>query len=364
MGFRLRLAPYRVALAVHAGHARRAWSERAGLLVRLEDGSGLVGQGEAAPLPGYADDDLSATRAALEAWQGRVLDVPPAGVKLDWLTAWREALPAGTPSATFALETALLDWIARREGLPLHRLLGRWMGRPGAPLAPVPLAALLPADDLEPLEAAERALARGYSTLKLKLGRPGCFEDELAAARRLRERLGRDVCLRFDANGGFSELEAAARLADLAPLEPEFVEEPVARGAPLPDAPAVPLALDESLRDVGLTLTPELAASQRVIALVLKPGVLGGLLAALRLAQHARALGLAPVVSHAFEGPVGFAAACELALALAETSHAAGLAPHAALDAWTAPLPAASAGARLVAHSAPGLGLPLLSPPP
>ena len=40
------------------------------------------------------------------------------------------------------------------------------------------------------------------------------------------------------------------------------------------------------------------------------------------------------VVTHFFDGPIGTAAACELALAIGDVRYAAGLAPHAGLAAW------------------------------
>ncbi len=62
---------------------------------------------------------------------------------------------------------------------------------------------------------------------------------------------------------------------------------------------------------------------------MIKPAV-HGLLGAHALAGRARAAGKGVIVTHLFDGPVGTAAACELALALGETRYAAGLAPHGA----------------------------------
>jgi O-succinylbenzoate synthase len=198
-------------------------------------------------------------------------------------------------------------------------------------------------------------VARGYSTLKFKLGRPGAFDAELGLIREVRRRVGPEVRLRLDANRAFPQSELAERLAALADVKPEFLEEP---SDSLPDASPIPLALDESLSALD-SLDPRLAA-RGVVAVVLKPGVLGGLLRARELARKAASIGLVPVVSHAFEGPLGHAAACELALALGPSRYAAGLAPHAALPAWGIALPRACSGAGLRCHDAPGLGLETL----
>ena len=52
-------------------NARTAWTRREGLLLRLRDEEGRVGQGEASPLPDYSPDTLAGCRAALERFAGQ-----------------------------------------------------------------------------------------------------------------------------------------------------------------------------------------------------------------------------------------------------------------------------------------------------
>jgi o-succinylbenzoate synthase len=342
--------PYRIALSRPAENSRQNWHERAGFLITLRDPQGFIGQGEAAPLPGYSDETLEDTARALRecriaALEGAdELDSERLRALLD------EALPRAAPSARFGLETALLDLLARRRGLPLHRAL-RLLRGDGRELCQIPLAALIPLETA----AAEAAVALGYSTLKLKIGRPEQFAAELGALSAIRRAVGPGVRLRLDANQAFPAALVGERLDSLLAIDPEFVEEPVVRGGVWPQHSPIPLALDESLRQ-GAELSERRSREQHLVAAVLKPGVLGGLLAALELAARAERAGLLPIVSHTFEGVVGFAAACELALALGVVSHAAGLAPHTALGENA--LPAAVATAWLRPHEKPGLGLP------
>jgi L-alanine-DL-glutamate epimerase-like enolase superfamily enzyme len=77
----------------------------------------------------------------------------------------------------------------------------------------------------------------------------------------------------------------------------------------------------------------------------------------LGLAELARGLGLGVVVSHTFEGPVAWAAAACLALAVESPGLAAGLDRHAGLNAWPEVTPATIGQAEIVPASAPGLGL-------
>ena len=86
-------------------------------------------------------------------------------------------------------------------------------------------------------------------------------------------------------------------------------------------------ALDESLQGCAGRL-PALARLPLCSAIVLKPTTLGGFGTCIELAAQAGSLGKAAVVSHALEGPLGWLANAQLALALAPGA-AAGLWPMA-----------------------------------
>jgi o-succinylbenzoate synthase len=84
----------------------------------------------------------------------------------------------------------------------------------------------------------------------------------------------------------------------------------------------LPVALDESL--VGME-PGALGDHRYAAAVVLKPTFLGGLSAALRFAGEASRLGMAPVVSSAYETGVGTAALVALAAAIGGGDAPAGL---------------------------------------
>ena len=326
------------------GNVRASWRRRDGLLLRLTDEAGRVGQGEASPLPGYSPDSLAECRDALATLPPPELDDgTPIVVQLPSLLE-----TVATPAARFAVETALLDLAGQRAGLPLAVLLGD-----GASIRRVPLSALLVgAGEAAILDQAERAIARGIGTLKLKVGRD--FSAEMRLLFALRGKFGDRVKLRLDANGSFAIADVAARLLTLRAIEPELVEEPVADIAWLGPSP-VPIALDESLRRPW----PEIARaveSKNVRTFVLKPTVLGGSLACIALARRGRSLGADAIVTHTFEGPVGLAAAAALALAL-PSAGACGLDHHPGIDAWPAMELPFLVGDSIIASDRPGLGI-------
>ncbi|MEE9576554.1 MAG: enolase C-terminal domain-like protein, partial [Gemmatimonadota bacterium] len=197
-------------------------------------------------------------------------------------------------------------------------------------------------------------------------------DADLALLEALRREVGAAVALRADANRSLPAASAEEWLREAAGFELEFVEEPVAFECLLGlTATHVPIALDESLRGAATEAAEEFAANRiseaadagRCSFVLLKPMALGGLGRCMRLAATARARGAEVVVSHLFDGPVGLAAAAELALALRPTP-AAGLAPHPGLGVWPVAVSPAFQGARLAVHDRPGLGLPPLAAAP
>ena len=373
--------------------AARGRSERAAVLLEVRSDGGAIGLGEAAPLPGMSRDTLEQAEAALAAFAKLVpfelavrdaahvgapnpahvgapipahLTAPvpahvgapvpahlaapvaahvgapvPAHVgapRVDRGTTYvpdtrtpfeildhraARAFAAAPLAARFAIETALGDAIARDRGMSLAALFSP--AHVGAP-SRVPLAAVV--DDAE---AARRAWAAGIRCLKIKLGADDDLDRVIAIAR-----AAPGATLRIDANRSWPRGEVAARLAALAPLRVEYVEEPcrdaheLLRSGPL----AGKLALDESLSELALEDLRAALGSPGLAAVILKPTLLGGLSVALELAALARRAGVAAVASHALEGPIGTAACAELALALGG-EHAAGLARHAGLDGWS-----------------------------
>lgn len=336
------------------GAARARVSTRRGALLTLTDHLGNKGFGEASPLPGHSPESLDAAVTALDGahrWLPETsLDAP-----FEALSAPRvRAMPG---SARFALETALLDLVAKRRGVSLHALLS---GREDDARVPVNAYVGAALDDAL-LDDARAALARGITTLKVKLtGSDARFERERVALLALREHLPGDWTLRLDANAAWTLPAAPARLEALSDLAPAFVEQPVAVGSLRAlGRCAVAWAIDESLSDPDDT---EFALKEGpragCVAAVIKPAM-HGLVGAYELARRASASGLGVVVTHLFDGPVALAAACELALALRDPL-ACGLDLHPGLAAWEpVEIPQRREAAFVTASHAPGLGLDL-----
>ncbi|HMR76928.1 MAG TPA: hypothetical protein PKD61_17535, partial [Polyangiaceae bacterium] len=109
--------------------AQSGWTRRDGLLAGLFNGETLLGLGEASPLPGFGADarsagDSWATDTADGARQelralGHLGELPESAEDVARLC---DEFELSSPSARFALETALLDALGRRRGVALGQL--------------------------------------------------------------------------------------------------------------------------------------------------------------------------------------------------------------------------------------------------
>jgi o-succinylbenzoate synthase len=350
----LRCVPQQFELAVPLRNARQEWRSRNTLIVELADGHGL-GRGEAAPLPGYSRDEPDgAERVLLAIPRAALGECMRLSQPAELLGAAESLIPAEYPAARFALETALLDRLGRQQGRPLWSLLRELLPARGAP-GPVPVCVLL--SGAEPgalLSEASRHHGRGVRCFKLKIGPDRLQPEQAQLLAQLRANWGEQVELRLDANQSLLRAELPGSFERLASYRPEFIEEPLAE----PNAVALAAlpcgwALDESLQRLEPEQIEPLLRAPGCRALVLKPTCLGGFGRCIALAAQAWAHGKAAVVSHSFEGPIGWLACAQLAIALGPAA-AAGIWPPAfeqnrdelVSGGWLQPLPRPGLGAK------------------
>ncbi len=338
----LRLHPHSLSLRQQWRSAAGEIASRDGWLVELVDSNGCSGWGECAPLPSHGTEDFAAAAAALNRWQA-TLPARRVAEALRELAAHDAGL---APAARGAVECALLDLLATHAGQPLYAFLGGRATKHAVRVNAVAGAAI----DAAP--AIARCLADGYTIIKLKLGL-SAPESELAALASIAAMLPAEASLRLDANRAWDADTAARTLAGLASLPVESVEEPLAAPDPgllrrLQDDLPYPLALDES---VPAFVAPGRLRDYPVRRMVLKPGVVGGVLPALAVAQEAEAAGIECVVSTAIEGACGTLAAAHLAAALhGDRAHGLG-----AIE-WLEGAPTLIREGRLQLPAAAGLG--------
>lgn len=209
-----------------------------------------------------------------------------------------------------------------------------WGAQPVQRRDSIPVNATLPAVGPDQVEG---VLARfpGTRTVKVKVAERGqTLADDVARVRATRAFLGPEGRIRVDANGGWNVDEAERAAHTLDPFDLEYLEQPCASVPELAELRArlhdwsLPIAADESVRkaDDPLLVAREGAAD----ILVLKAQPLGGVAAALRIAEQA---GLPVVVSSALDTSVGLAMGAALAAALPDLDYDCGLGTAALLAA-------------------------------
>jgi L-alanine-DL-glutamate epimerase-like enolase superfamily enzyme len=203
----VRVAALDIPLLAPFGISRGALEVAANVLFAVELSDGTMGYGEAAPFPAYNGETQSAALALLTRAGGWL----PGRDAADWrgiASAFRSM--AGTPcgSALCALETALLDAVTRRDGVPLWR----FFGAAGTELETDMTVTTGTPDEAR--EAAGNIRRRGIRMIKAKVGGPGGPEADLARISAILDASPGSPLI-LDGNAGIGRAEASQLIRGL-----------------------------------------------------------------------------------------------------------------------------------------------------
>lgn len=276
--------------------ARGGQSDYRTVMVRITDGDGVEGWGEAAPTRFYGET-LETVQAVLPRYAGELGDDPQ---QLDAIERRLVTTVGGNAAARVAISAALHDLVARRANLPLCRYWG--LDPSAAPRSTFTIGMDEAATVRQKvLEAAE------YPVLKIKLG--GAHDLDLL--RTIRDATDRE--LRVDANCGWTAMHAVRMLPVLEEFGVTLLEQPVAPAdldglALIRSRASIPVIADESCvtsRDI-----PALVG--RVDGINIKLAKCGSLREALRMIAIARAHGMMVMIGCMIESSLGITAAAHL----------------------------------------------------
>ncbi|WP_371648802.1 MULTISPECIES: dipeptide epimerase [unclassified Streptomyces] len=265
---------------------------------------GQLGRGEAVTSVYYGldADTLGRLLHAESQWLTRFAEPGSA------LEALRNGGREGTPPAVIAaVESALLDLLGKRAGIPVHALLGT-SARPSAATART-------IGITSPIRAgaeAARLVRDGFSVLKIKAGAPDP-EDDLKRVRAVRA-AAPHARLLLDPNGAWTVATTERLLPRLAELGIEAVEQPIEPGHPealarLAERSPLPVIADEDA--VGYEDARRLAG--RVEGINVKLAKCGGVSAALRIAELIAGTGTDLMLGCLTASTLGIAPAVHLA---------------------------------------------------
>ena len=257
---------------------------------------GVVGRGEAAPIPRY-DESAQSALAYVQELGSELGDDPFAIEEI------MGRLPRREFAARSAIDSALHDLQGKLVGRPVYQLLG--LPRVGPPTS----WTIWLGDPDDMARRAERVAGR-FRRLKLKLG--GGDGRDIERVRAVHE-VAAGVPLQVDVNEAWTLDEAVDALPQLASLGVEYCEQPLAAGDPggaeLKGRSPIPIYVDEDCH----TLADVAPCAERAHGINVKLAKSGGIREAIRMVHAARALELGCMLGCMIESGLGIAAGAHVA---------------------------------------------------
>ncbi|MBT7852672.1 MAG: hypothetical protein HN675_05075 [Opitutae bacterium] len=254
------------------------------LLLHLTFSNGEKSVGEVVPLTGYTDETVGVVLATVNEWLPRIIND-----SIERIRKFTSSQIASHPCAS-SLVLCAIDAFRMSDELGTH------------PNGSVPLVFAVSSTNPKLAQTIDSAIARGYKTIKVKIGKD--FTNDVKALQILKLSMQSGVKIRFDANQAFSYEEAAIFLHSventLRRSSVELVEQPLPldqweQMAQLIRETKIPLMLDESIYSVE---DVNRAAKIGCKWIKLKLCKQGGINELIDLARHAKSRGLSVVIGN------------------------------------------------------------------
>ena len=189
------------------------------VVMEMRLSNGMIGFGAATPVKYVTGEDVDSVLSAVDLCKGDLVGMDPHSYRpiLDLLG---EALPADR-SARAGLEIAAIDAFCKLYNMPMHRFFGGALNEVETDVT------IAITDPDHARELAREAAARGFTSLKVKVGSADIDED-IARIRAMAE--GAPKCvIRADANQGFVPTVAVGFVKTLlnAGIKLDMLEQPV-----------------------------------------------------------------------------------------------------------------------------------------
>lgn len=280
------------------------------IYVKVVCDDGRTGWGEAPPTHVITGDSLGSIKYAIEEVIAPQLIGKAIANREEVFHLLNRSIVRNT-SAKAAVDMAIHDLLGQLAGLPLYQLLGGFRNEIETDFTVSVNGAAEMADD------AERYIADGFNVLKVKVG-IGEISEDIERIKAIRERVGKSVKIRLDANQGWSPKDAVFAIGKMedAGLNIELIEQPV----PADDIKGLtyvtnhtltPIMADESVFSAkdALRVLENRAADLINIKLMKS----GGIHEALKINALAQTFGVECMVGSMIETKLGITAAAHLA---------------------------------------------------
>lgn len=301
---------YRLDLEMMSGYtiAYESIEQASNVILKINTSDGTTGWGCAAPDAKITNETADEVIANIE----NVVIPLLVGKDPFQIVRFHEELRSQLPrmhSTLAMVNIALYDLMSRKAGLPLYKLLGGYRDKIQTSIT----IGILPLVDT--IRMAEEFWGQGFRILKLKGGLN--LEEDVEKVFRLRERLGKELTLRFDANQGYSVEQSEQFIQMTKAAVIELFEQPTAFGddealKKVSERVPVPVMADESIRSLNDVFRLSKTDSSDMINIKIMK--VGGLTEAQHINSVARAAGMEVMVGCLDECALGISAGLHFAL--------------------------------------------------
>ena len=295
-------------LAVPYTIAYETVNQTCNIILKLDTGTGLTGWGCAAPdqeVTGESPEDV--IHNIEKVIMGLLKDESP--FQIARITHLIKELLPGSSSTLAMVDMALHDLMARKARIPLYQLLGGYRHK----IATSITIGILPID--ETLEKAAYHLKKGFSILKIKGG--SNLPEDIEKILKLREKLGDEFVLRFDANQGYTTEESFEFINKTRSADIEIFEQPTSRKmderlGQVSQNRDVRIMADESIKTLKDAF--RLASNDLIDMVNIKIMKVGGLMESQHINSVAKAAGIEVMVGCIDECALGISAGLHFTL--------------------------------------------------
>ncbi len=222
-----------------------------------------------------------------------------------------------SPSTLAMVDMALFDIVGKTAGISLYKLLGGYRDRMKTSVT----IGIMPLQ--ETIDQARKYKSMGFKVLKIKGGKN--VDIDIERMIKVREEIGKEIDLRFDANQGYTVDESLKFVNETKAVKIELIEQPTPKGEPdllgrVTDNVSIPVMADESLMDLRDAF--RLARRDLVDTVNVKIMKVGGINVALQINAVAKAANLEVMVGCMDESALGISAGLHFALARPNVEYA------------------------------------------
>lgn len=295
-------------LAIPYTIAYETVSKATNIILKVDTDKGITGWGCASPDKEVTGETPENVIYNIEKFVLELLQDQSPFQMVKTMHLLKQAVPSA--SSTLAMvDMALHDILARKAKLPLYQLLGGFRDEIPTSIT----IGILPLK--ETIAQATYYLKKGFSIIKLKGGLS--LSEDVEKVKMMREKLGQDFLLRFDANQGYSPRESIDFLNQTKNANIEILEQPTSpkkefQLEQLNPVGEVSLMADESLKTLKDAF--RLASNDLTDMVNIKLMKVGGIIEAQHINSVAKASGMEVMVGCLDECALGISAGLHFTL--------------------------------------------------